>query len=399
MKLRNGLLVLLSLSMALLTACAKQIKVRCPSPEDNPSHHYLMGMEALDKGDLTVAGQKFERARYCNESFAPTYAGLTLVEAHKARSQTDPGYRQTDVQRSLDLLGQANKLVASEEDRFIVEVTNIQIQTALKEKVWHAQAEESYTRALASAPAGKPLLYYQGKDAAHYFMGLAYLEAREFTKARDSFRQALEYKADSKWHQKADAAWKRTDRIVRAMAGVTVGNVGKEIAVKEEISRADLAALLVDELKVDQLFAGRIPIKASVAQHRVPFTPADMVNHPFKEEVLTLMKWNIRGLEPQFDPQTRAYLFQPDAAVARKELAIVLEDVLIKLTGNDKLASAFLGQEKSPFPDVDPTAPWYNAVVNAVTRGLMETELSGEFRPDTPADGAEVMLAVRGLKR
>lgn len=94
MKLRNGTFVLLSLSMALLTACAKQIKVRCPSPEDNPSHHYLMGMEALDKGDLTVAGQKFERAHYCNESFAPAYAGLALVEARKAQSQTDPGYRR-----------------------------------------------------------------------------------------------------------------------------------------------------------------------------------------------------------------------------------------------------------------------------------------------------------------
>ena len=73
--------------------------------------------------------------------------------------------------------------------------------------------------------------------------------------------------------------------------------------------------------------------------------------------------------------------------------------VLIKLTGDERLASVFIGQEKSPFPDVHPTSPWYNAVVNAVTRGLMETELSGEFRPDAPADGAEVLLAVRVLKQ
>ena len=82
------------------------------------------------------------------------------------------------------------------------------------------------------------------------------------------------------------------------------------------------------------------------------------------------MKWNIRGLEPLFDPQTRAPLFKPEAPVARKELAIVLEDVLITLTGDERLASAFIGQERSAFPDVQPTAPWYNAVVNAVTRGL-----------------------------
>lgn len=299
----------------------------------------------------------------------------------------------------MNLLEQANKLATSQEDRFIVEVTNIQIQVATKEKGWLEQAEESYARALASTPAEKQLLYYQGKDAAHYFMGLAYLEAHEFTKARDSFRQALDYKADSKWHQKADAVWKRTDRIVRAMAGVTVGNVGKEVAVKKQVSRADLAALLIDEVKLDNLFAGRIPATSQVETMKPEFIPADILNHPFKAEVLTTMKWNVRGLEPTYDSTTQARLFKPEDAVTRKAFALILEDILVKLTGDEKLPTAFLGHSRSPFPDVSPSAAWYNAAVNVTTRGLMEAELSGEFRPDAAVDGAEALLAVRVLKQ
>jgi hypothetical protein len=72
---------------------------------------------------------------------------------------------------------------------------------------------------------------------------------------------------------------------------------------------------------------------------------------------------------------------------------------LIKLTGDEKLATAFFGQERSPFPDVKPTALFYNAVLNMTTRGIMEGELSGEFRISDPVDGAEAILAVRMLQQ
>ncbi|MCX8075732.1 MAG: S-layer homology domain-containing protein, partial [Aquificaceae bacterium] len=129
------------------------------------------------------------------------------------------------------------------------------------------------------------------------------------------------------------------------------------------------------------------------------FIPADILNHPFRQEITTLLKWKVRGLEPQYDQTTKAYLFKPDGAVTRGEMALILEDILIKLTGDESLARAYLGHERSPFPDVRPTAPIYNAVMNATTRGLMEPELSGEFNPGKPVDGAEAILAIRVLKQ
>ena len=241
------------------------------------------------------------------------------------------------------------------------------------------------------------LLYYQGKEAAPYFMGMAYLEALDFTKSGGKFREVLDTRRDGKWHEKADRGLQRVDRIVRAMAGMTVGDVGKKIAVKERINRGDLAALLIDELKIDKLLAGAIPVVSQTAKLQPEFTPADILTNPFKSEILTLMKWKVRGLEPKYDETTKAYLFLPEEPVSRGELALILEDVLIKLTGDEKLASAYLGESKSPFPDVRPTSPYYNAILNVTTRGIMAGDLSGEFRPAEPTEGAETLLAVRTL--
>jgi hypothetical protein len=80
-------------------------------------------------------------------------------------------------------------------------------------------------------------------------------------------------------------------------------------------------------------------------------------------------------------------------------MAFILEDILIKLTGDEKLATAYFGQERSPFPDVRPSSSLYNAVMNMTTRSIMESELSGEFRINDPVDGAEALLAIRMLKQ
>jgi len=57
---------------------------------------------------------------------------------------------------------------------------------------------------------------------------------------------------------------KKTDKIVRAIAGITIGNVGKKIAIQDSITRADLAALLVNELTIEKLFAGKISAQSQI---------------------------------------------------------------------------------------------------------------------------------------
>lgn len=386
-----------SLLFAVLTGCSGP-QVRSTSPGDNPEHHYLVGMHALENGKFALAREKFERSVYLDAGFAKSYAGLAITSAEQADKQSDAGFRLVEVKKTYEYLDNAKKYADTPDDTFCVSVARIRVLTLLKGDDWLDEALASYAAGSSLKVDKQALAYYQGTEALSYFMGVAYLEGLEFRKACDSFAAVLNAKREGTWHQKADLGWKKTDRIVRAMAGLTVGGIGKKIAVQDTVSRADLAALLIDEMKLDSLFAGRIPLRSD-AKRQAEFTPADILDNPFKEEVLVTMKWNVRGLEPTFDETTRAYLFKPVARVTRGEMALIMEDVLIKLVGDEKLASAYFGQDKSPFPDVRNTSPLYNAVMNMTTRGIMEGELSGEFRPNDPVNGAEALLAVRVLRQ
>ncbi len=400
MKRQSLLLLVLSVGLLLFAAaCAKPQAPRCTAPEDNAPHHYLRGMEALEQGKLDVAQEKFERATYCDEGYFPAYGGLAIVFASKVKNQPDPAYGAIERQRAIEYVEKGGRKAKSSEDKFDHYLSVIRVDTIMDGKDWLEKAEDAFKRAKELKVDERKLPYYQGTEALDYFMGIAYLDAYEFQKARDSFANVLNAKREGKWHEKADRAWKKTDKIVRAMAGITVGDVGKRIAVRETVTRADLAALLIDEMKLDKIFAGRIPVASQVHAMKPEFVPADTLNDPFKDEILTIMKWKVRGLEPKYDETTKAYLFKPMDVVSRGEMAFILEDVLIKLTGDEKLATAYFGQEKTPFPDVKTTSPFYNAVMNITTRGIMEGELSGEFRIADPVDGAEALLAIRVLKQ
>ena len=105
-------------------------------------------------------------------------------------------------------------------------------------------------------------------------MGLAYREALDFDAAKGRFKAVLDAKTQSRWIPKADAAWMRTDRTVRAMAGITVSDLGKRLAVKETVSRAQLTSLLTHELGPDALnlkaASGRHPLPVPSTSRRAP---------------------------------------------------------------------------------------------------------------------------------
>ena len=396
--MKHAWFLILALLLVTSSGCTQKI-ARCTAPEDNPAHHYLRGMEALEAGRLDLATEKFDRAVYCEEDFSAAYGGKAMVAAQRAKQMSDPRYREIEVKQSQELLQKAGKLAENDNDRFEFQLARLRVLTSLKEKDWLESAEEAAGRALKFTVDEKLLDYYQGKEAAFYFIGLAYLEAYAFRKAEDKFRETLDSRKMGRWNEPADRAWKKASRILRATGGVTVGDVGKKIAIKDSISRSDLTALLVDELKIEKLFAGRIPVKSQLSAMQAEFTPADVLTHPFRQEVVTTMKWKVRGLEPKYDQTTKAYLFKPEDKVLRGEMAFILEDVLIRLTGDEKLATAFFGQDRSPFPDVKATSPFYNAVLNMTSRGIMEGDLSGEFRINEPVDGAEAILAIRMLQQ
>ena len=73
--------------------------------------------------------------------------------------------------------------------------------------------------------------------------------------------------------------------------------------------------------------------------------------------------------------------------------------ILIKITGDDSLATKFIGSP-SPFPDLRNDLPYFNAAMVCTTRNIMETKdvSTGEFDPQGAVTGADSLLSIRTLK-
>ena len=382
----------------LLAGCAAKPAPRCTAYDDTPEQHYIAGMEALEQGRFDVAQVRFERAVYCNEDFSPAYGGIAIVYAYKTALQRDPEFESVERKRAIDNLDKAKKTAGTPEERFAHYISVIRVNTYMDGKDWLPKTEDACKLAKSLSVDEGKLLYYQSLESSDYFMGLAYLRAHEFEKARGQFASVLKARSQGKWQGYADRSWKKTDRVARAAAGVTIGDIGKRIALKDALTRGELAILLVKEMKIEKLFSG-MAHPSDAEKKKQEFTPSDITDYPFKEEVMTVVKWKVRGIEPRYDGNTKAYLFKPMDTVKRGEMALVLEDILIRITGDNKIASTYLGHEKSPFTDVKPTSHFYNAVMTVTTRGLMEGETTGEFMPDEPVSGEDALLAIRVLKQ
>lgn len=388
--MKNYFLSVLVIILALaIGACAPRV-MKPTSAEDSPGHHYLVGMGLIDNGELNQARTHFDRALKLQPDYAPALAGKALAAAMTAEAQSEKEYQ------TVNLLNNAVDKADGNSQKYSVLVTGIRVYTHGKPEKWFNKAQATYDDAISLTKVkAAELLYYRSRAAANYFMGVAAYKDLKFRDAED-FLSKVTQAPPGRWHEPANALFEKVHKIVRATAKYTLTDIAKRIAIKNKVGRADVAALLVDEIHLGRLMAGRIPVPNQ--RPKVSFIPADIINSPFRAEIMTALKWRVRGLEPQYDQTSKAYLFHPNAPIKRKELAFILEDLLTKITGKAGLSTAYFGERRSPYPDVPPSAPWFNAVMNVVSRNLMEPGISGAFRPDDPANGAELLLAVMRLR-
>ena len=121
----------------------------------------------------------------------------------------------------------------------------------------------------------------------------------------------------------------------------------------------------------------------------------DIADHPLKTDIEGILETGVRGLEN--DPKGN---FNPGEVLSRGEYAMMLEDILIKLTGEKDLAARYVSS-KSLFPDVPADMPYFNAIIAVTSRGIMEAKntKTGEFAPLKPVTGVDALLIIRKLKK
>jgi len=362
-----------------IVSCAPKA-VKPVSEMDTPEHHLYTGMKFLDQGKYVDAKGEFDRAIALDPKYSKAFTGNGLVAAYGG-----------DIKAANESMKQAWKFANKDEEKIFVHVSRIRLYTlGKKEKDWIKDARSEFDKAIKIDPK---------YPAAYYFMGIAYKTALDFSNAGQMFKQVVDLNRD--YVKEADAEWNLTQKIQRAMPGTIAG---KKIAVLERINRADAAALFMEELKIDVLYKKKTiktfdtsfkdPEKMKAQASAPPITATDIAKHPLKADIEGILRIGVRGLEAYPDGS-----FHPNDMVDRATYAMMIEDVLIRVSGDNALATKFIGSA-SPFPDLRSDLPYFNAVMVVTSRGIMEAKdlSSGEFAPLGPVPGVDALLIIRKLK-
>ena len=371
-------LVVLMVALVLVVAgCSK--KVTPPtSVMDSPEYHYTNGLKYLDNDQIDEAMKSFDRAIALDPKSALGYIGKGLAFGKKGEFK--PALENMSKAKGLDPGIEAN-------------IGMIRLLSMQRAKDWLSDAVSEFKAAQKKDPNSARL---------HYYMGIAYKVALDFDRAAEMFRKVLDM--NKEFTSEANTQWALIQKIQRAAPGT---EIGKKIALIDKIDRADIAALFDQEMSLEKLFTKRgvktydtsfkAPTEASTAMETEKVikmeAATDIADHWLKPSIDVVLKLQVRGLEA--GPN---HTFEPDKLITKGEFALMLEDILIKISGDEKLATKFLGAT-TPFPDIRNDQYFFNAAMTATSRGFIEADkATGEFRPGDPVSGADALLSIREFK-
>jgi Tfp pilus assembly protein PilF len=372
------LIVLMAALVLVVAGCGKKIAPPT-SMMDSPEYHYRNGLKYLDSDLIDDAMKSFDRAIALDPKSSLGYIGKGLVFGRKG--EFTPALENMTKAKGLDPGIEAN-------------IGMIRLLSMQRAKNWVSDAESEFKAAQKKDPNSARL---------HYYMGMAYKAALDFDRAETMFKVVLDM--NKEFTGEANAEWALIQKIQRAAPGT---EIGKKIALIEKIDRADIAALFDQEMNLDKLFTKRgvktydtsfkAPTESSTAMQTEKVikmeAATDIADHWLKPSIDLVLKLRVRGLEA--GPN---HTFEPDKLITKGEFALMLEDILIKVSGDEKLATRFLGAT-SPFPDIRNDQYFFSAAMTATSRGFIEADkATGEFKPGDPVSGVDALLSIREFKK
>lgn len=366
--------------LLIISGCAP--KVRAPvTTLDTPEHHVFSGMKLLEKGKLLDAEREFNLARELDPKYCPAYRGLGLVLGYKG-----------DFEDAFKNMSKAEDLAEGKEEKALTYVGFMRLYTRQKGKDWLEDVEKHFKK------ARKTLKDLPEMPDPYYYMGIAYKEAYKFSESAGAFKKVLEI--NKTLVGKADNQLKLVQKIERAMPGTLIG---KKVALLEKVRRIDVAALFIQELKLDKVYEKFSPKRIDTsfkspgegsATRELPI-PHDVRDHPLKTDVQIVINLGVKGLDT-FPDGT----FAPNEYIVRASYAMMIADIISTITNDPSLATKYIGSV-SPFADVRNDVPYFNAVMVCTTRGVIEAKgdiRRNNFGPMDRVSGAEALLAIRRLK-
>lgn len=107
---------------------------------------------------------------------------------------------------------------------------------------------------------------------------------------------------------------------------------------------------------------------------------------------------SIKGLRKNgFFSYIKGKSFEPLKVVNRAEMAKIIEDYIVLLTGNIDFRTRYSKSSASPVKDVNSSHVYYNAMRLALQYDIMNLTLSGLMQPDDPMEGLNTLLIIRKM--
>ena len=356
------------LSLVFLAACATKPE----SDVDTPEYHYKAGMRAVENMDYQQAIKSFQRSVDLDSKFALGFGGLGLANARLGNNKEAKKFASTCASKG------------NKDSDALALSARVWINMRESEKKWFNRAEGHLKKSLKRN---------KEHEGSQYWYGVAYLYSYKFNEAEDYFRVVVNKRGE--YSGLADSKWKLSQKIVRAMPGTPVG---KKVALKERINRADLAVLFSEELKIGVLF-DRMPAQSTgfqspsqANQNTTIQIPTDSKNHWAETWIKDMIRYGVMNVEPDGN-------FYPDDKINRATYALAVQRLLVVATRDESLETKYFGENQSRFSDVPSSHFAYNAMAVCTERGIMQIDMmNNRFNPTGDVTGADALLIIRNLQ-
>lgn len=379
--------IFLTLAAILVIAGCGPKPIKEESVLDTPENHFNRGMLEYERDELPAALSEFERAKALDPDYAEAYAGMGLVYAKQAVKSKDEKVTSELFKKAYTFVDRGLDKNDKSLDCRIIKGRIITMERKGETEDWVKRAVKEFEKAIEINP---------NSPKAYYFMGNTYKEGFQFRQAANAYSKVISMK--TAYAKEADEQYALVQKIERAAPGT---KIGMKIALIPAIDRADLAVLLMEELKLMEIIEKKRP-KTYDTGFQAPDDPTQMTTSATTEMAAVTdidkhwaKNWikdivEARGMEPFPD-----HTFRPDEKVTRAEYAGIMQNVLIMATGDNGLATRYIG-EASRFPDVNSNHFAYNAIALMVDRGIMKAQtLTGEFNLNGKMSGADALLSIR----
>ena len=359
---------------------------------DTLDYHVSRGDESINNNEYQKAKKSYDRAIDLASDNSSAYSGKALATAHLGmRSGSSKEQKQQSLDSAIALIEKSldNAKTDAEKARANAYAIRIYVVTKLPEAEWFEKVQEYFNNAVELSPNNPEVYLYMARAEA---------EKHNYTNASKWYNKVLEI--NTTLLKEANEELERVQMVQRAQPG---SRFGKAIAFVPKISKADISALFIAELKLSRIYKDRAAKKTpgyTPPKSQQGFTTEsllkapvakDIMGHPMEDTIKEILQLQVKGLEAD-----AAHKFHPDKEITRAEYALMIQDILVKISQDSGLATQFIGSE-SPFPDVRQDVYYYNAARVAVGRNLMKVKnkVSGDFDPAGTVSGAEALLSVR----